>query len=253
MPALFSHSPAKNRSFRLLSLPAASRPVKKNSLSVPSVPLWFVLIYGHPTLQSCVNAKIDLKRVYMYLRLHAFEPFSRANGPGLRAVAWFQGCTLRCPGCFNPATHDPEGGLAYDTKKLAADILALGNKIAGVSISGGEPLQQPQALLDLLQNLAASRSGLSTLLFSGYTLPEIDAMPLGAEILPHVDLLIAGRFVASRPCGQRLLGSANQQVHFLSSRHTASDLIPVPARELIIHQDGSLTSSGIRPCPLRCR
>jgi anaerobic ribonucleoside-triphosphate reductase activating protein len=181
----------------------------------------------------------------MNIRLHAFEPFSRSNGPGLRAVVWFQGCTLNCLGCFNPATHDPAGGYAYDTEKLAADILDLGDKIEGVSISGGEPLQQPQALLDLLERLAAS--SLSTLLFSGYTLSEIAVKPLGAEILGHIDVLIAGRFDDSTPCGKGLSGSANQQVHFLTSRYAGVDLAKVPPRELIIHKDGSLTGSGIRP------
>jgi len=181
----------------------------------------------------------------MNLRLHAYEPCSRANGPGRRAVVWFQGCTLNCPGCFNPATHDPAGGYAYDTEQLAADILALGDRIEGVSFSGGESLQQPQALLDLLQRLAASP--LSTLLFSGYTLPEIAAMPLGPESLSHIDVLIAGRFNVLMPCGKGLMSSANQQVHLLSSRYTSRDLARVPTRELIIHQDGSLTGSGIRP------
>lgn len=181
----------------------------------------------------------------MNIRLHAFEPCSRANGPGRRAVVWFQGCTLGCPGCFNPATHDPTGGYAYDTEKLAADILALGDNIEGVSISGGEPVQQPQALLDLLQRLAASP--LSTLLFSGYTQTEIVAMTLGAEILRHIDVLIAGRFEGSTHCGKGLVGSANQEVHFLTSRYALPDLAVVPPRELIIHQDGSLTGSGIHP------
>lgn len=131
----------------------------------------------------------------MNIRLHAFEPGSRANGPGRRAVVWFQGCAFNCPGCFNPATHGPLGGYLYDTGELAADILALGDKIEGVSFSGEEPLQQPHALLDLLQKLATAP--LSHLLFSVYTLPEITALPLGTEILSHVDVLIAGRFDGS--------------------------------------------------------
>ncbi|MFH1265139.1 MAG: 4Fe-4S single cluster domain-containing protein, partial [Planctomycetota bacterium] len=84
----------------------------------------------------------------MKIRLHAFEPASRANGPGLRAVVWFQGCTLRCPGCFNPGTHNPLSGHESDTATLAAEILAIRRKIEGVSVSGGEPFQQPEALLD---------------------------------------------------------------------------------------------------------
>jgi anaerobic ribonucleoside-triphosphate reductase activating protein len=101
----------------------------------------------------------------MKFRLHALEPFSRANGPGLRAVVWFQGCTLGCPGCFNLATHDSQAGRHADTESLAAEILALGTRIEGISISGGEPFQQPEALLDLLSRL--TNSHLSRLVFSG--------------------------------------------------------------------------------------
>ena len=81
----------------------------------------------------------------MRVRIHAFEPASRANGPGLRAVVWFQACTLGCPGCFNPDTHDPRAGYDAHTAGLAASVLALRPTVAGLSVSGGEPLQQPAA------------------------------------------------------------------------------------------------------------
>ena len=181
----------------------------------------------------------------MKLRLHAFQPASRSNGPGLRAVVWFQGCTLRCPGCFNPATHDPHAGHDADTQQLAAEILALGDPIEGISLSGGEPLQQPEPLLDLLQRLAGTR--LSRLLFSGYTLEEITEMPLGPRILQELDVLIAGRYVASQHLAQGLLGSANQCIHLLSDRYQMADFTAVPRRELILHADGTATSTGISP------
>lgn len=151
----------------------------------------------------------------MKVRVHAFEPASRANGPGLRAVVWFQGCSLGCPGCFNPATHDPGGGDECDTETLAAEILARAARIEGLSVSGGEPFQQPEALLDLLQRLAAA--SLSRLVFSGYTLAEIQALPLGPATLRHVDVLIAGRYHAAQRTGHGLLGSANQQIHLLTA------------------------------------
>lgn len=37
--------------------------------------------------------------------IHSFVPASRANGPGLRAVVYVQGCSLKCHGCWNPDTH----------------------------------------------------------------------------------------------------------------------------------------------------
>jgi anaerobic ribonucleoside-triphosphate reductase activating protein len=181
----------------------------------------------------------------MNIRLHAIEPASRANGPGLRAVVWLQGCTLGCTGCFNPTTHDAGAGFNADTADIARQLLTNSNKIEGVSISGGEPFQQPDALLDLLQRLSASP--LSKLVFSGYTLAEIRRQPLGNTILKHLDVLIAGRYVHPRHLAVGLLGSSNQQIHLLTKRYTPADLQAVPTGEVILHADGSITLSGIRP------
>lgn len=181
----------------------------------------------------------------MKIHLHAFEPASRANGPGLRAVVWFQGCTLRCPGCFNPATHDPNGGCQSDTEQLADEIIALGTGIEGLSISGGEPFQQAEALRDLLGRLARTR--LSRLVFTGYTLAEVEQLPLGPEILLLVDVLIAGRYIASRHSGNGLAGSANQKIHLLTTRYAHHDFATAPAREIVLHRDGSMTITGIQP------
>ena len=181
----------------------------------------------------------------MKIRLHALEHASRANGPGLRAVVWLQGCPLRCPGCFNPKTHDPHGGYPSDTEALASGILSAADAIDGISVSGGEPFQQPDALLDLLERL--SHSDLSRLVFTGYTLPEVHDLPLGSQILSHVDVLVAGRYVAAQHLGGGLLGSANQQIHLLTSRHTQADFPDLPTREIILHADGTLTLTGIRP------
>jgi len=179
------------------------------------------------------------------LRIHALENASRANGPGLRAVIWVQGCTLGCPGCFNPDTHDPGGGVVRETSQLADDLLRLGGGIEGVSVSGGEPLQQPEALLDLLVRLDGS--GLSRLVFSGYTRREIEQQPLGPAILAHLDVLVAGRYVIARREGRGLIGSANQRIHLITSRHTPAEFTRIPAAELIVHADGSITCSGVDP------
>lgn len=179
------------------------------------------------------------------LRIHAFQLASRANGPGMRAVVWFQGCALGCPGCFNPGTHDSGGGNLVDIRELAQQILTHRSEIEGVTISGGEPFQQPEALLCLLEHI--SGSGLSRLVFSGYTLQEIRALPLGPQIIEHVDVLIAGRYVASLHLGRGLLGSANQEILLLTNRYKTEDLKHVPPREIILHPDGSMTLSGVDP------
>ena len=57
--------------------------------------------------------------------VHGFVPVSRANGPGRRAVLWFQGCKLNCPGCWNQASHPFEGAPTDDGSDIVRRVLAL--------------------------------------------------------------------------------------------------------------------------------
>src|SRR2546427_11916451 len=86
--------------------------------------------------------------------LHAIIPASRANGPGLRAVVFFQGCTLGCKKCFNPTTHVFQGAEVAPEKVAEALVEAHREHILeGVTFSGGEPMQQADSLLTLMRNL----------------------------------------------------------------------------------------------------
>lgn len=181
----------------------------------------------------------------MDFRIHAYEPVSRANGPGRRAVVWTQGCSIRCPGCFNPATHNPESGRTIDTAELAREVLAQSGAIDGVTISGGEPTEQPEALLDLLTRLVNSR--LSRMMFSGHTLEHIHTMRHGPAILAELDVLVAGPFIQTAPSPFPLLGSQNQKIHFLTGRHTPDEIARVPRMEVVIHKDGTRTVTGLGP------
>ncbi|SEM79904.1 anaerobic ribonucleoside-triphosphate reductase activating protein [Syntrophus gentianae] len=172
----------------------------------------------------------------MIVQIHAYAPFSRANGPGVRSVVWFQGSPLACPECFNPETHDPGGGHLSDTEILAGEILRKGQGIEGISLTGGEPFSQPEALLDFVQRLKPSP--LSILVFSGYEIAEIRQMPNGSAILNSLDILIAGPYDLTRPLGRSLLGSSNQTIHFLTNRYTYRDFKDIPSCEAIIHPDG---------------
>lgn len=178
------------------------------------------------------------------LQLHAFEPASRANGPGARAVIWTQGCTLGCPGCFNPETHSGKGGFTADVDLLFERIQAQGDAIQGVSVSGGEPLQQRRALLPLLERIK-HETDLSLLLFTGFDLAEVLRMREARELLCCVDVLVAGRYVSSRQLGRGLRGSANQAVHLLTNRYSKSELEEVPTDEPIITPEGRRVSTDV--------
>jgi anaerobic ribonucleoside-triphosphate reductase activating protein len=180
------------------------------------------------------------------LRVHRFLPSSRANGPGLRAVLWVKGCALGCPGCYNPATHPFAGGDAVPVTELFARLAVLEGSVVGLTVSGGEPLQQRPALLALLRRVRRETS-LSVLVFTGFAWEEVERFPEAAELLACVDVLIAGRYEAARRLARGLLGSANKTVHFLTSRYTAADLEAVPPAEVVIAADGEVVLSGIDP------
>jgi anaerobic ribonucleoside-triphosphate reductase activating protein len=180
------------------------------------------------------------------LRLHYFLPFSRSNGPGSRAVIWVQGCSFDCPGCFNPETHSFRKGKPISTDQLFEKIVKLDGTVEGITISGGEALQQIRPLLNLLRRVR-EETNLSVLLFTGYSWKEVEEMKESSELLSYVDILIAGRYDRARKVGRNLLGSADQTLHFLSGRYTEKDLKNTPPSEVIITREGKVIMTGIDP------
>lgn len=180
----------------------------------------------------------------MRISVHAVEPRSRANGPGTRFVVWFQGCTLGCAGCFNPSTH-ATGGTEISVEDLAAQMRGA----EGLSLSGGEPLQQAHAAAALLD--AARALGMSTLAFSGYTREEIEQLDGGPAVLARLDVLIDGRYVAAERHATGLRGSANQRIHLLTNRYSLADVEATPTAEIRIGPDGEVVLTGVDPLKLK--
>lgn len=175
------------------------------------------------------------------LNVAAIRRHTRVNGPGLRNAVWVQGCTLRCPGCFNPGTHPHEMKALFDPEALA-DALARDPDVEGVSILGGEPFEQAAACARLAER-ARSR-GASVVTWSGYawerlrrsTLPEVQAL------LAATDLLIAGPYVAARAGdGRGWHGSTNQQFVHLTNRYLGD----VQQRFEAIVVEGRVDGQGI--------
>lgn len=188
-------------------------------------------------------------------RVHAIEPRSRANGPGVRFVIWLQGCTLGCPGCFNPNTHAALGPTTR-IAELAAQLAAAKGSghgpdrmLEGLSLSGGEPMQQPAAAVALLR--AARGLGLSTLMFSGYTIDEIRAIPEGPDVLGSLDVLIDGRYVSTQRHAVGLRGSSNQRIHLLTDRYALAEVEATPVAEIRIGPTGELALTGVDPLKLK--
>jgi anaerobic ribonucleoside-triphosphate reductase activating protein len=145
-------------------------------------------------------------------------------GPGQRIGLWLQGCSIRCPHCVSKDTWDRDPG-----RELAvADLLAWCRQVApagpdGVTISGGEPFDQPKALVALLRGLDEWRRGLGSdfdiLCYSGYPLTTLRRKH--GAILARLDALIPEPYVDGLPLAHRWRGSANQPLLPLTPRGEA--------------------------------
>ncbi|GAA1255717.1 4Fe-4S cluster-binding domain-containing protein [Sphaerisporangium rubeum] len=135
-----------------------------------------------------------------------------ALGPGRRLGVWTQGCPLACRGCMSRHTWDPgDGERVPVTRLLSLWRRALAAGATGLTVSGGEPLTQPDALVELLSGARDAGDGAADiLLYTGYEPAEFDeAMRAAAD---QADALITGRYDVGRPTRLLWRGSANQRL-----------------------------------------
>lgn len=92
-------------------------------------------------------------------RIHSIETCGAVDGPGIRYVVFFQGCELRCRYCHNPDSWDVRGGREISSDALFEDIMKYYSFIhdGGVTLTGGEPLLQPDFACDILRRCKDER------------------------------------------------------------------------------------------------
>jgi anaerobic ribonucleoside-triphosphate reductase activating protein len=142
-----------------------------------------------------------------------------ALGPGRRIGVWFQGCSIRCPGCMARDTWDAALGQHLELDELLEWIRSVPDVTAtGVTISGGEPFDQPDALASLVRWLRVSycTPDQDILVFSGHSLEQL--LRDHAQTLEYVDALVSEPFISDRPLEKpmRWRGSSNQILAALS-------------------------------------
>lgn len=141
-----------------------------------------------------------------------------ALGPGRRLGVWVQGCPLACAGCMSRHTWDPNGGRDVGVDELVRLwSRGLADGYAGLTISGGEPLEQPAALATLLEAVdrargEAGRADADLLVYTGWEDAEIAASPQATTALERADAVITGRYRAGEPTRLVWRGSANQRL-----------------------------------------
>ncbi|WP_055071782.1 anaerobic ribonucleoside-triphosphate reductase activating protein [Clostridium massiliamazoniense] len=148
------------------------------------------------------------------VRLSGIAYESLVNGPGLRRVFFTQGCKHNCKGCFNPETHDFEGGEEFDIDSLIEDVKN-NPMIKGVTFSGGDPLEQGESFAYMAKRF--KEIGLNIWVFTGYKfeyiLENLDKISGWRELIENIDILVDGRFEeALKNDNLKFKGSSNQRI-----------------------------------------
>lgn len=153
--------------------------------------------------------------------IHSYVNESYVNGPGKRFVLWTQGCTKKCKNCFNPETWN-RNGLEFTVDQIL-DMIENSN-CQGLTLTGGDPMEQPEDLLELLIKVKSLNLNKGIILFTGYTLEQINQESILKQCLEYVDVLIDGKFEEKLRTYNDLRGSTNQKFYFFSSKIQKEEL-----------------------------
>lgn len=152
-------------------------------------------------------------QLYVYMR----EPEVTTLGPGKRYALWLSGCNRNCPGCIAPETREMSNGIPYPVELLATEIIL--SKPEGITVSGGEPFLQAEALSKFISLVKKKNKELGVIIYTGFTIAELMEKPEAVEVLKMTDLLIDGPYVKELDDGKSLRGSSNQSVIALTPRY----------------------------------
>lgn len=140
-------------------------------------------------------------------------------GPYQRAVIWVQGCQFHCPHCIVPESWDPTHGEAISIEECSSWILTHSD-IEGITLSGGEPMQQAGVLVHLIDVLRIQRD-LGVVCYTGFQLEHL--LSTGTleqhELLQRIDLLIDGPYIEGLHDDLLWRGSRNQRLRVMNSRY----------------------------------
>lgn len=139
------------------------------------------------------------------------------NGTGCRVTLWIPGCTHNCPGCHNGWTHKYNQGNVF-TPMVEFDLFyqIYQPYIAGLTISGGDPLDQTDETLDELLAFVKRfkkvfKESKTIWVYTGYKIEDLDDKQL--EILKYCDILVDGKFDKNlRDTTLAFRGSSNQRI-----------------------------------------
>jgi len=167
---------------------------------------------------------------------------TQSLGPYNRFAIWVQGCLKRCPGCISKESQPLDGGYKAETEDLTASIVSTPD-IEGITISGGEPFLQSDALVDLVNRIKAKKD-MGVIVYTGHNFEEIEKN----ELTKLCDIIIDGAYIEALNDDLSLRGSSNQNVRLITKRYedVVKNLYGVQGRKIELHfKAGETTMVGI--------
>lgn len=145
------------------------------------------------------------------MRYHNITKDDMRNGDGLRVVLWLAGCEHHCPGCQNPITWDPNGGLEFGLDALEELLDDLDHDyISGITFSGGDPLHpNNRDGVMIIASFVKTMMYKTVWLYTGYLWEKVKDLP----VMQYVDVLVDGPFMQDlADVKYPWAGSTNQRV-----------------------------------------
>lgn len=183
-----------------------------------------------------------MKTMNEKLRLYMTAPCSEVLGPYKRFIVWVQGCNRRCKGCIAKDSWALDGGELVEVDTIVQQILHQEN-IEGITISGGEPFLQQDALCELISKVREHKD-VGVIIYTGMKYSEIENTALAHS----ADLIIDDEYVEELNDNKSLRGSSNQNVLCLTERY--KDIVPeyygIQGRKIeLLFSDGVTRMIGI--------
>lgn len=148
------------------------------------------------------------------INIAGIEAESVVDGEGWRFAIFTQGCKHHCKNCHNPQTWDMCGGTQMSVDSLVDTIEEAFKEnilMDGVTLTGGDPLYQPDATLRLCKKL--KELDINIWVYTGFTYEEITKDEKLMDIMSYIDVLVDGPFVESlKSLELEYRGSSNQRI-----------------------------------------
>ena len=174
------------------------------------------------------------------MNIHAYK-ISRVNGPGKRFTLWTQGCSKGCVNCFNPETWNNKNNIVLSTSEIFEMIKDF--ELEGVTITGGDPFEQEEELLELLILISSLSLSKGVIVFTGFTYDEIRENKIREKCCDYIDVLIDGRYEDNNRVTDCFKGSSNQNIIYFSSKIKEEELIMDQEVEVSL-SDGIISVTG---------